>query len=396
MIDINRVRRETDGCNSKIHFNNAGCSLMPQPVVNAINDYLLKEINHGGYEVATNESKQIQEFYTHAGNFINAKPSEIAYVENATRGWNTIFLSLSLKKGDRVITSTHEYGSNYLSLLYLAKKNGVIIDVVSNNEQGEVCLNSLKNRITTKTKLITITHVPSNNGLINPAAEIGALAEKYGIFYLLDATQSLGQIPINIRKIKCDALCATGRKYLRGPRGTGFIYIKQDRIKTLYPPFIELHSTDWVSDNNYYLYSDNRRFETSECNYANKIGLSMAIQYASTVGIDSIWRRVQFLSSTLREKIISLNGILLHDTGIQRCGLVTFSSQHVSAETIYGALQKKDINVSICWNKYARIDMKERKLNKFIRVSLHYYNTEDEINYFIDELEFILSKKETT
>ncbi|WED44199.1 aminotransferase class V-fold PLP-dependent enzyme [Legionella cardiaca] len=389
---IEQLRDETPGCHHVLHFNNAGSSLPPIAVYNAVKNHLDLELINGGYEAAKMASDKIQQFYDNASSLINCSPSEIAFLENATRAWDMAFYSLQFKPGDRILTAVSEYASNYLAFLHRAKKTGVIIDVIDNDEFGQLDLDDLRKKINEKVKLIAITHVPTQGGLINPAHEIGKLANEFQIPYLLDATQSVGQMPIDVKTLRCDFLCATGRKYLRGPRGTGFLYVSKEIIQQCNPPFIDLHSAIWTADNTYILQDDALRFETWEQNIAAKIGLSEAIHYALQLGILHTWHRIQQLANKLRQKLEEIDCVKLQDLGKNKCGIVTFSSPDKSPEEIQQYLATKKINISISFQEYARLDMAKRNLPALARASVHYYNTESEIDIFCDELQKFLKQ----
>lgn len=227
---IQKLRQDTPGCRHVVHFNNAGAALMPLPVVDAIKQHLDLETMHGGYEAASAAEQKIQKIYDNAARLINCHPDEIAFVDNATHAWDMAFYSFKFSKGNRILTGVCEYASNYLAFLHMAKHTGVAIEVIPNDKYGQVDVDVLKNRIDDNVKLIAIAHVPTQGGLINPAVEIGKFANQMQIPYLLDATQSIGQMPVDVNTIGCDFLCATGRKYLCGPRGTGFLYAKKSQL----------------------------------------------------------------------------------------------------------------------------------------------------------------------
>lgn len=389
---VNKARKETPGCQHCLHFNNAGASLIPQPVLDTVIEYQMLEAEKGAYEAAAIVEKKIEAFYTSAAKLINASPSEIAFIENATRAWDMVFYSLEFKPGDRILTAQAEYASNYIAFLQVAKKTGAIIEVIPNDEYGQLSLRELENRIDHNTKLIAITHIPTQGGLINPAEEVGKIANQAGIFYLLDATQSVGQMPIDVQSIGCDALCATGRKYLRGPRGTGFLYVNHKNIEKLEPPFLDLLSATWTEENAYVLRSDARRFETWETNYSNKIGLASAIDYAMQWGLEAIWERVQILAAAFRKRLSSIPGVTLQDLGLHKCGIVTFTVKDWDPQEICLYLRARNINVSVSLQEYARIDLEARGLPSIVRASIHYYNTEEEVERFCKEIEIMIKK----
>ena len=237
--EIQRARDETRGCDYVTHLNNAGSSLMPAPVADYLYEFLQEEEMKGGYETAASRSIELENFYVRVAELINAKPKEIAFVENATRAWDMVFYSIPLKAGDQIITVRSEYGINVIAYLHRAKQTGAELVILENNDDGEPDTNQLRKLINKKTKLISMSHIPTGGGLVNPANEIGAIANEYGVPYLLDACQSIGQMSVDVANIGCDFLSATGRKFLRGPRGTGFLYVKQDWIERLEPPLID-------------------------------------------------------------------------------------------------------------------------------------------------------------
>lgn len=391
-MNIKKLRNDTPGTQNVIHFNNAGASLMPKVVSESIINYLREESQYGGYETADNNRSSIEQTYSIVSNFINAQPNEIALLENATAAWNMAFFAIDFKDGDRILTSKAEYASNFISYLRLKEKTNVQIEVIPNDEHGQTSVASLDKMMDKSVKLISITHIPTNGGLVNPVEKIGEVAQKHDCFYLVDACQSVGQYPVDVQKIGCDMLSATGRKYLRGPRGTGFLYVKRDQIENLLPPFIDLHAAEWTSENNYQIRSDARRFENWEMNYAGIMGLKKAVEYASDIGINRIWERITKLAEKLRWELAELPSITVRDIGEIKGGIITFTANSISAEEVKNYLSEKGINVSTSSKNSTLLDMEDRNLSTLVRASLHYYNTEAEINQFIDALRNITNQ----
>lgn len=390
-FNIEQLRKETPGCQHVLHLNNAGSSLPPQSVIDTIKNHLDVEATRGGYEATLLASEKIANFYENAARLINCSTDEIAFMDNATRAWSMAFSSFKFNPGDKILTCVSEYCSNYMALLYQEKHAGVHIEVINDDDTGQIDLNDLNSKIDARVKLIAITHVPTQGGLINPAAEVGAIANANKIPYLLDATQSIGQMPIDVKAIGCDFLCATGRKFLRGPRGTGFLYAKKESIEHYDPPFVALQAASWVADNEYVITQNARRFETWEQSIALKIGLSTAIQYALDLDLSVIWQRIQHLSTQLRQKLSQIDSIQLQDLGTKQCGIVTFTSSKKSPQEIQNYLASKFINVSLSLQEYARLDLAKRNLPALVRASIHYYNTESEIDIFCFELRNFLN-----
>ena len=385
-FDIERARRETPGCAHVLHFNNAGASLIPQPVFDAVSHYQLTEAHYGGYETARQLHDQVEHVYDAAARLLHCQPDEIAFVENATRAWDLAFYAIPFQPEDRILTARVEYASNYIAFLQVAQRTGARIEVISSDAHGRVSVEALRNMIDERVKLIAITHVPTNGGLVNPAREIGAVAREAGVLFLLDACQSVGQMPVDVQAFNCDMLSTTGRKYLRGPRGTGLLYVRHALLDQLVPPFLDLHAATWVTPNRYEMRSDARRFENWERNYAGQVGLGVAIDYALDWGLESIWERIQLLASQLRTRLSQIPGVTVQDLGVEQCGIVTFTVDKKNLEEIKQKLAEQHINCEVSVRSSTLLDMEMRGLNQLIRASVHYYNTEQEIIRFCDAL----------
>jgi cysteine desulfurase / selenocysteine lyase len=385
-IDVKRVRDETAGCVDTIHFNNAGCSLAADPVFHAVVDHLELERRIGGYEAAERAADRIRDTYEALARLLNCGPDEIACVENATRAWDMAFYAFAFRPGDRILTGRSEYASNYIAFLQTARRCGVAIDVVPDDETGQLSLRALEEMVDDRVKLIAITHVGTQSGLVNPAAGVGRIARAHGIPFLLDACQSVGQMPIDVEAIGCDILSATGRKYLRGPRGTGFLYVRGTLIENLEPPFLDLHAATWTGANAFEIRPGAQRFETFENYVAGRIGLGVAADYACDLGLDLIAYRVRRLAATLRDGLSALSGVTVRDRGAELCGIVTFTKEGETASAIRRRLARYRINVSVSVVAAARLDLEARGLPELVRASVHYYNTEEEIARFLAAL----------
>ncbi|MCP3475949.1 aminotransferase class V-fold PLP-dependent enzyme [Bradyrhizobium sp. CCGUVB1N3] len=384
MIDIDKVRADTPACEQVLHFNNAGASLMPRQVYEAVKGVLDLENGVGGYEAERRLADDLQAFYSEFAALLNARPDEIAFVENATRAWDMAFYALPLQSGDRVITHGSEYASNFLAFLHQAKRRGIEIDIAPSDESGQLDVAALETLIRPATKLIAITHVPTQGGLVNPAAAVGQVAKKHNILYLLDACQSVGQLEVDVKAIGCDILSGTGRKFLRGPRGTGFLYVSNAIVEKLDPPFIDLLSANWTTNDQYELAAGAKRFENWESYVGGRVGLMTAVRYARSIGIAVIEQRVSSLAATLRDALCGETGVSVHDLGRTKCGIVTFQKQGLEPQNIAERLRAQQINVSVSGVPYARLDLGGRGLSSLVRASVHYFNTEKEIERFVE------------
>lgn len=385
-FNVDRARHETPGCAQVIHFNNAGAALMPQPVIDAVIDHIKREAMIGGYEAADAASAMIENVYDAAAMLLHCAREEIAVVENATRAWDMAFYAIPFQPGERILTTMAEYASNYIALLQVAQATGVTVEVVPNDEYGQLSIAALSDMMDERVRLVAVTHVPSNGGLVNPAAEIGKIVRAWDALYLLDACQSVGQMPVYVDEIGCDMLSVTGRKYLRGPRGTGLLYVRQACLDQLKPPLLDLHAAQWIARDRYSIRPDARRFETWETNVAAKLGLGVAIDYALGWGLAAIQARVSALATLLRLKLHTLSGVTVRDLGQMHCGIVSFTMAGSEPSAIQQALATQQINVTTSGIGSTRLDMEARGLKVVVRASLHYYNTEEEIEQLVRAL----------
>jgi selenocysteine lyase/cysteine desulfurase len=379
-LEIQALRAATAGTAERIHFNNAGSSFPPDIVVDTVTAYLREEAIVGGYELEAAYQPQLEKVYVSIAKLINASVDEVAIVENASMGWHLAFNGIDLKPGDEVITSEMEYVTNLIGFLNGKKNPGIVLKVIPNDTDGNFPLAELEAAISPKTRLIAITHIPSTSGNVLPVAEIGAIARKHSILYLVDACQSIGQLPVDVKEMQCDLLSVTGRKYLRGPRGTGFLYVRKEIRDQLRVLLLDGHSTASVTEQGFDLRPDARRFELYEKNRALSLGLGKAIDYALDLGLDRIWQRIQFLAGYLRSRLSLIPGVTVHDHGDLLCGIVTFSVDGKDSARVKEQLAARKINVSIGRASSTLLYMNKKNLASILRASLHYYNTEDEID----------------
>ena len=384
-MDLEKIRAETPGIKNVIHLNNCGAGLMPQPVLDAVVTHLRREAEIGGYEAAREADGAIENSYDAIAALLNCRREEIAVVENATVAWDMAFYGLPMGQGDVVLTAVSEYASNYIAYLQRAKRDGIDVRIIPNDKYGCTDPAALASMIDDKrVKLISITHLPTNGGLINPAAEIGKIARDAGIPYLLDACQSAGQLPLDVRAIGCDMLSATGRKYLRGPRGTGFLYVRNSMLNKLDPPILDLHSAKWIEPDRFEILPDARRFENWENYIAGKIGLGVAVDYALDIGLDAIAERIASLADSLRQQMSKISGVTIRDIGTKKSGIISFSIRDEDPNMVQSKLAVVGINISVSGAGSTLLDMQQRNIAIMNRLGVHYYNTEAELDRFLE------------
>jgi len=383
-IDVPRARAETEGVGHGVHLNAAGAALMPRCVVDAQIRHVHDEARHGGYEACQHAQNQIARTYSALAELFNCAPAEIALTDSATASWQRVVRALPWQPGDRILTSEVEYASNYITFLQLARHLGVEIGVVPSDADGQIDVDRLESMIDARTRLVALTHVPTNGGLVNPAAAVGRVTRAKGVAFLLDACQSAGQLELDVQTIGCDFLSGTGRKYLRGPRGTGFLYVHPDWIDRLEPGTLDMRSATWSAADAYSPKPGARKFETFEFNYAGVIGLGTAVDYALSWGLPAIQTRIGWLACTLRRRLDRIPGVTLRDLGRESCGICTFTLDGRTAESVQAALADAHIRVTVSERAGTRLDMDRRNLDAVVRASVHYYNTEEELDLLCD------------
>jgi cysteine desulfurase/selenocysteine lyase len=385
-LDVRRARRDTPGCRDVVHLNNAGAALAPAAVTEAVIDHLRLEARRGGYEAAAEAQEATDDAYAAVADLLGCRRDEIAMVESATRAWQLAFSAFRFGPGDRILVSRVEYASSVIALLQAAERTGARLELVDDDPHGQLDVEDLRRRLDDDVKLVALTHVPTSSGLVNPVAEVGAVTREAGVPFLLDACQSVGQLAVRPEEIGCDLLAATGRKYLRGPRGTGFLYVSRHIVERLEPPLLDLHGARWTAPDRYVARPGARRFETWEHDVAARIGLGVAARYAHSLGIAAIERRVTRLGELLRERLGSIDGVRVHDKGLRRCGIVTFTVDGAEAADVRRTLAGRGINTSVSSVADSRIDLPARGLPDLVRASVHYYNTEQELDRLRDEV----------
>jgi selenocysteine lyase/cysteine desulfurase len=385
-LDVDALRAMTPGCANRNHLNNAGAALLSTVTIAAMTDYLRREALIGGYEAEAEAADQIGDTYASLAELVGAHPSQIALFDNSTHAWNAACYSVPFQAGDRILTGRNEYGSAVLAYLQLAQRTGAEVVVVPNDDPGQIDVAALADLIDERTKLIGLTWVPTAGGLVNPAAEVGRLARAADVLYLLDATQAVGQFPIDVSTVGCDMLTGTGRKFLRGPRGTGFLYAGPRALDRLDPFVAEIRSATWDGGRSFTWVDGARRLETWENSYVNVVGLGAAVRQALDIGLDPIGRRSTALGARLRTGLAEIGGVTVHDLGRERCAIVTARVAGVPTAEVADALARRAINVSTTVAEHNQFDTEVRDVHPLVRLSPHYYNTEAEIDQAIDTM----------
>jgi cysteine desulfurase / selenocysteine lyase len=378
-VNIAALRAATPGVNHVAHFNHAGASLCAQSTLDTISQHLQLEAQEGALEAAAMVTQLLQTLRTNTAKLLNCASSEVAFTSSAAASWGYAFAALpSLKSGDRILVSRHEWGGNVANIYAAARRVDASVEVIPCQADGQICVSALTAMLDERVKLVTLTWLPANGGLINPAAAIGRVCRAAGVPLFIDAGQALGQIDVDVQAMPCDVLSGAGRKYLRGPRGTGILYVRKEFLARLQPAFLDVLSAPWQADN-FFLRDDTRRFETGETSVALMLGLGEAVRTALDIGVEPIRQQISALAQSLRVHLSATRGVSVLDLGEQKSGLVGFNIYGMSAENVRAALRAQRINVAANMAAYTPLDMRARGLSSVVRASVSYLNSEDDI-----------------
>lgn len=391
-LNVPALRLDTPGCAHRIHLNNAGAALMPTPVVDAVQSHFRLEAEIGGYEAAAARAGEIEDAYAAVAALLATTPDRIAFMEHATAGFVAALSAIPFRSGDVIVTTRHDYVSNQIQFLSLARRAGVEVVRVPDAPEGGVDLGAMEETIhRRRPRLVAVTHAPTNSGLVQDVAAIGAMCRARDVWYLVDGCQSVGQMPIDVDAIGCDFFSATSRKYLRGPRGAGFLFVS-DRVleRDLEPLYPDLRGADQVAENLYQPAPDARRFESWEFAWALVLGTGVAARYALDVGLEPIRERAWGLATTLRNRLASVSGARVLDRGPELGATVTVWVDGHDPAALVRELRTRGINTSSQTRLDAVIDYDAKGVDGALRISPHYYNDETDLDAFLSALEDVV------
>ncbi len=392
-LNVPELRADTPGCAHRVHLNNAGASLMPRPVLDAVRNHLELEANIGGYEAEAERQPEIQSAYEAVAMLIGTSADRIAFMEHATAGFVAALSAIPLESGDVIATTRHDYVSNQIQYLSLASRLGVEVVYVPDAEEGGVDLAAMEETIhRRRPKLVAVTHVPTNSGLVQDVTAIGDMCRARDVPYLVDGCQSIGQMPIDVERMGCDFFSATARKYLRGPRGAGFLYVSDRALDRGFEPlFPDLRGADMVAADLYQPAPDATRFETWEFSWGLVLGTGAAARYALEVGLDAIQERARNLAASLRESLDAVDGVRVLDRGPVLGATVTAHVEGHRPADLVAELRRRGINTSAQTRLDAVIDFDEKQVDGALRVSPHYFNDESDLTHFLGALSEIMA-----
>ena len=396
MIDEIGVRAETPGCQDRVFLDSAGASLPPQRVVRAMVRHLRREAEVGGYRAAEECSAERQDLKVSLGRLLGCEPRCIALTDSATRAWTTFFSAVPLQPGDRILMARSEYANNAINLLHRAGLTSARVEIVPSTPDGRIDLHRLAEVMDDRVRLISVVHVPNNTGVVNPVRDVVEIAHQHGALVLLDACQSVGQLDIDVGRLQVDGLTGTGRKWLRGPRGTGFLFVRSGLESVLQPAVLDVRGARWSEPLGYQIADDATRFELSEANVAAQLGLKAAVDYLLELGQADVQAAVLSKADYLRRGLGAIAGIHLHGDGRGESGILSFTLDGVDATEVRQTLWTRGVTVATIDRSMALLDMSARGLERVVRASPHYFVTTDELDRTVEAIARIAAEQSRT
>lgn len=373
--DVARWRSDTPGCLRRHHLNNAGAALPPRVVTDAVQTHLVLEAEIGGYEAAAAARAPIDAAYRALAALIRAQPRNIAVASSATAAYAQALASFDFARGDVILTTAADYLSNRLMFEALAARAGVRVIEAADLPAGGVDPASVRALLASeRPRLMALTWIPTFSGMVQRAADVGAECAAAGVPYLIDGCQAVGQIDVDVNDLRCDFMAATARKFLRGPRGIGFLYVSDAALaRGAHPLLVDMRGANWPAPGHYDLYEGARRFEQWEQPLALVLGMAAAARYAIDVGVARTAARAHALADDARRRLGAIPGIRALDRGERLSAIATFECAGIDAAALVRALRERGVNVSAQGRDENLVALQRVGAQSLLRVSPHYY-----------------------
>ncbi|MBY6351342.1 aminotransferase class V-fold PLP-dependent enzyme [Rhodococcoides corynebacterioides] len=380
---VDTAHAETPGAARGVFLDSAGSSLPPRVVTDTVVDHLRREAEIGGYAAAAERADDLLGVRASVGRLLGAPARTVALSDSATRAWCDFFYAVPLAPGDRILLSPVEYATGAVAALQRARATGATVEQMPADDTGAIDVAALERVLDERVALVSLVHAPTNSGLINPVREVVDAAHAVGARVLLDACQSVGQVDLDVVDLGVDALSATGRKWLRGPRGTGMLYVAEHLLATLEPRSLDLHSATWTGPTSYEIADDARRFETWEHDVAARLGLGAAVDHLLALGPRAVEAAVRDRADRLRGALRELPRVTVRDPDTRRdrlSGIVTFTVDGVDPSAVKTRLAEQGVTVTVSPRSSTLLDMTARGLDAVVRASPHCFLRTDQLD----------------
>ncbi|SOY69312.1 aminotransferase class V-fold PLP-dependent enzyme [Cupriavidus taiwanensis] len=383
-MDIQAIRADTPLTASTIYLDTAAASIPPDAVLDTVRGYLLDTGHVGIYLPAFRKETyaRVEAVRATLAGWLNCAADELAFTKNATESISIAARGIAWQAGDEVLVADTEMLSNLLPWRRLEQSHGIVVKMVAANAEGLLSAAAFAAAITPRTRLLTFSHLPNSTGAVQPAAQICAVARQHGVLSLVNGAQSVGMLRSDVAELGCDVLAGCGRKALRATEGSGFLYVRRALIAQIEPMLVGWwngaydRATGALS-----LVPGARRFEAGCPIVPAILGLGTAIDYAAAIGIDAIEARVRDLTEYAVAKFSSIPGFELYGPAdvAHRIGIVPFNVRGVDPARIVAALETQQCIIE-AGNFMADAILARYGVSTMARVSLHYFNTHEEID----------------
>lgn len=358
-----------------LFLNNGTMGVSPFVVIDAVKTEMEdvdRSARYGGWE----------DVRPKLASFIGARADEISLMHNVTEGINVVACGLPLKKGDEVILTNHEHAGNALPWLARGRRDGVVIKQLLLGRTKAETLNRLNDLMTRKTKVIAVPHITCTIGQVLPAKEIARLGHDKGAWVFLDGAHTPGMLPLDVKALGCDFFATCGHKWMMGPKGTGFLYVRKEMIEVLEPYWVGAGvDTAWDIAKNTLTYKvDAHRFDYATQSSALYVGLGAAVDFLSHIGMENVARRDQSLAHHLRNGLKNLGErveILTPDEEGGYGSVLGFRVKNVPYDKLQQLLLEK--------HKIITRMVPENGIN-CNRISTHIYNNFDEVDRAVEAI----------
>ncbi len=375
---------------SVLHFNHSGAGLPSPETVQVIVNHLRLEAERGPMEAGALASDASNMVYKTAAQLLGCSSQHVAFGTSHGQLYGNLIASIPLAPGDKVLVSRQEWIGNVLCLQRSANLNGASLSLMASDDTSAVDPVALGKSLSPDVRIVALTWIGAGSALINPAAAIGAAIRQAGssAFFIIDASQVIGQVPINVAELGCDALIACGRKFLRGPRGTALAYISPRLASEIVPRNIDSLSST-LRDGNVEVANSAQAFEFGEESVALKLGLGKAIEQALDLGVDHIRLALDQKAGALRQALAELPRVKLLDRGNNKGAAVTFAIDGLPCATAKQRLSEQGINIGMNGPGYTPYDMSMRGISELLRASVHLNTTDEDIALIVNAIRSI-------
>ena len=374
---------------SLVYLDSASTSQKPRAVINSLKNVYENSnanVHRALYSLGSKSTEMYESARKTVAKFINAAPQEIVFTSGTTESLNLLSYTLDSKidKNDEILISHMEHHANLVPWQLLAKRTGAKLRYLPLTKEGELDLSQTERYFTSKTKVVSLTHMSNVLGSINPIDKISEITKKIDAIFIVDAAQSVSHIPVDVQNLGCDFITFSGHKML-GPTGIGVLWGSLKMLESL-PPFLSggemietvtLENSTW----NEVPY----KFEAGTPNYVQAIGLGTAVEYLSNIGMENVQEHEKKLTEYAIEKLKTIPELYIHGSPSSRGGVISFNLNKIHPQDLSQFLNEDNICIRV-GHHCAQPLLKTLGETSTARISFYVYNDSSDIDKFVESL----------